>query len=50
MLAHPDIATDGSVLAAPGLFYRQEFYQDGAQDMGKVLRLNARIVLVAVLP
>lgn len=27
----------------PGLFYRQEFLEDEAEDMGKVLRLNARV-------
>jgi hypothetical protein len=45
MLANPDVATEGSVLAAPGLFYEQEYYEDEAQDMGKVKRLNASVVL-----
>lgn len=27
----------------PGLFYRQEYLADEAEDMGKVLRLNARV-------
>jgi hypothetical protein len=45
MLAHPDVAIDGSVVAAPGLFYQQEYYEDEAEDMGKVLRTNARVTL-----
>ena len=45
MLAHPDVSTTDSVLAAPGLFYEQEFYEDEAEDMGKVKRLNASVVL-----
>jgi len=45
MLAHPDVSTVGSVLAAPGLFYEQEFYEDEAEDMGKVKRLNAKVDL-----
>lgn len=45
MLAHPDISMGGSVLAAPGVFYRQEYYEDEAEDMGKVLRLNAKVSL-----
>ena len=45
MLAHPDVSTDDSVLAAPGLFYEQEFYEEEAEDMGKVKRLNAKITL-----
>ena len=45
MLAHPDVSTVGSVLTAPGLFYEQEFYEDEAEDMGKVKRLNAKVVL-----
>jgi hypothetical protein len=27
----------------PGLFYRQEFLEDEAEDMGKVLRLNTKV-------
>lgn len=41
-----DGAEAGIVMLAdprPGLFYRQEFYEDEAEDMGKVLRLNARV-------
>ncbi|MGW8182103.1 MAG: hypothetical protein ACWGQW_25520, partial [bacterium] len=45
MLAHPDVSTDDSVLAAPGLFYEQEYYEDEAEDMGKVKRLNAKVAL-----
>ena len=48
MLAHPDVPTvqtDDSVLAAPGLFYEQEYYEEEAEDMGKVKRLNAKVVL-----
>ena len=45
MLAHPDISTDGSVIAANGLSYRQEYYAGEAEDMGKVLRLNAKVTL-----
>jgi len=33
MLAHP----------RPGISYRQEYYEDEAEDMAKVLRLNARV-------
>jgi len=46
MLAFPDTATDGSVVPAPGLFYAQEYYDDEAEDMGKVKRLNANVTLV----
>lgn len=45
MLAHPDVSTADSVLAAPGLFYEQEYYEEIAEDMGKVKRLNAKVVL-----
>lgn len=45
MLAHPDVSTVDSVLAAPGLFYQQEYYEDEAEDMGKVKRLNAGVAL-----
>jgi len=45
MLAHPDVSTDGSVLAAPGMFYQQEYYEDEAEDMGKVKRLNTNVTL-----
>ena len=45
MLAHPDVSTADSVLAESGLFYEQEFYEEEAEDMGKVKRLNAKIVL-----
>jgi len=45
MLAFPDTATDGSVVPAPGLFYAQEYYEDEAEDMGKVKRLNAKVTL-----
>lgn len=45
MLAHPDVSTDGSVLVAPGLSYEQEYYEDEAEDMGKVKRLNANVTL-----
>jgi hypothetical protein len=45
MLAHPDVSTDGSVLAAPGLSYQQEYYEDEAEDMGKVKRLHANVTL-----
>jgi len=45
MLAHPDVSTDGSVLAAPGLSYQQEYYEGEAEDMGKVKRLNANVTL-----
>ena len=36
MLAHPDVSTADSVLADSGLFYEQEFYEDEAEDTGKV--------------
>jgi hypothetical protein len=45
MLAHPDVSTAGSILAESGLFYKQEYYEDEAEDMGKVKRLNARVEL-----
>jgi len=45
MLAHPDVSMKGSVLAAQGLFYQQEYYEDEAEDMGKVKRLNANVDL-----
>lgn len=45
MLAHPDVSTADSLLADPGLFYEQEYYEEVAEDMGKVKRLNASIVL-----
>jgi len=45
MLAHPDVSTSDSVLADSGLFYEQEYYEEVAEDMGKVKRLNASIVL-----
>jgi hypothetical protein len=45
MLAHPDVSTAESVLAAPGLFYRQEYYEDEAEDFGKVKRLDANVSL-----
>ncbi len=45
MLAHPDVSTDGSVLASPGLSYQQEYYEEEAEDMGKVLQLNASVTL-----
>jgi len=35
MLAYADVS-DNSVLPAPGLFYAQEFYEDEAEDVGKV--------------
>ena len=41
-----DGATPGIVMLAdplPGISYRQEFYEGVAEDMGKVLRLNARV-------
>ena len=44
MLAYTDISAD-SVLPAPGLFYAQEFYEDEAEDMGKVKQLYANVVL-----
>jgi hypothetical protein len=45
ILAHPSVSTNESVFAAPGLFYRQEYYEDEAEDMAKVLRLNADVTL-----
>lgn len=44
MLAYTD-ASEKSVLPAPGLFYAQEFYEDEAEDMGKVKQLYANVVL-----
>lgn len=41
-----DGAEAGIVMLAdpmPGLFYRQEFLEDEAEDMGKVQRLNAKV-------
>ena len=41
-----DGAEAGIVMLAdpqPGLYYRQEYLEDEAEDMGKVLRLNARV-------
>ncbi len=41
-----DGAEQGIVMLAtpaPGLSYRQEYYEDEAEDMGKVLRLNATV-------
>lgn len=45
MLAHPDMSAVDSALTAPGLFYKQEYYEDEAEDMGKVLQLNAKVAL-----
>ena len=41
-----DGAEPGIVMLAdpmPGISYRQEYYEDEAEDMGKVLRLNAEV-------
>ena len=43
MLAFPATATEGSVIPAPGLFYAQEYYEDEAEDMGKVKRLKTNV-------
>ena len=44
--AGDDGATPGIIMLAdpmPGISYRQEYYKDVAEDMGMVLRLNARV-------
>lgn len=44
--AGDDGATPGIIMLAdpmPGISYRQEYYEDVAEDMGKVLRLNASV-------
>jgi len=41
-----DDAEPGIIMLAdpvPGISYRQEYYEDVAEDMGKVLKLNARV-------
>jgi len=43
-----DGAEPGIVMLAepiPGTSYRQEYYEGNAEDMGKVLRLNARVAV-----
>lgn len=47
--ADVDGAEPGIIILAhprPGDFYQQEFYEDEAEDLGKVTRLNARVSLV----